>query len=67
MALQSVESDGQVLCRSFVGESIWALLDTDKEEFKRRVREYFALALPNHEVVKVRPSERVIFLRRRNG
>jgi len=60
-------SDGQVLCQSGVSQEIWDLLETDKAEFTRRVKAYFALGFPHYEVVKYNRAKRIIWLRRKNS
>jgi|GEM_PF-2497755 hypothetical protein len=54
---------GAPLCRSGVSERIWALYHENPKEFKREVRDYFALGYPGWTVVKANYQYRIIWLR----
>ncbi|MBJ6360833.1 hypothetical protein ACFOQM_05910 [Paenibacillus sp. GCM10012307] len=54
---------GVPLCRSGVGERIWAFYHSDPERFKAESRAYFALGMPGWTVVKANYQHRIIWLR----
>lgn len=58
---------GVPLCRSNVGESIWSLYQSSPASFKKAVKEYFELRMPNWTVVSVNFHQRVIWLRDDRG
>ncbi|GKU79813.1 hypothetical protein [Paenibacillus sp. L3-i20] len=51
------------LAQSGVGERIWALYHTDREEFRREVAVYFQRGNPGFTPVKVNYERRIIWLR----
>ena len=51
------------LLKSGISEAVWQLMLTDEEEFKRRVKAYFALGYPGFTVAKASYSTRTIYLR----
>jgi hypothetical protein len=53
---------GVPLCRSGVSERIWAFYPDKPEDFKREVREYFALGYPGWTVKAASFQERIIWL-----
>ncbi len=53
---------GQPMLQSMVSEEIWALYKANPAEFKRRVRDHFALGMPGWRVYRANYKHRVIWL-----